>query len=82
MQPAEIERLIEAEFEDATVRVASDDNTHYEALVVSDEFSGLRALQRHQRVYRCLGELMGNEIHAMSIRALTRAEFEEQGGTA
>lgn len=82
MNPAEIEGLIEAGLDSALVRVASDDNTHYEALVVSDEFDGLRALQRHQRVYACLGALMGNEIHAMSIRALTRDEYREQGGEA
>jgi acid stress-induced BolA-like protein IbaG/YrbA len=28
-------------------------------------------------VYRCLGELMGNEIHAMSIRAHTPDEWRE-----
>jgi acid stress-induced BolA-like protein IbaG/YrbA len=53
----------------------SDDNTHFEALVVSDEFADKRALARHQLVYQCLGALMGNEIHAMSIRAYTRDEW-------
>ena len=78
MDPAEIEKLIADGFTDATVRVASDDNTHFEALVVAAEFEGKRALARHQLVYRCLGSLVGNEIHALSIRALTPAEW--QGG--
>ena len=53
----------------------SDDNTHFAALVVTDDFAGKRPLARHQMVYKCLGSLMGNEIHAMSIRAHTREEW-------
>lgn len=80
MDPIEIARLIEAGFENAIVRVASDDNTHYAALVVAEEFAGERSIARHQRVYRCLGQLVGNEIHALSITALTPDEWRAQGG--
>ena len=80
MDPAEITRLIEAGFDGATVRVMSDDNTHFEALVVAGEFEGLRRIARHQRVYATLGALVGNEIHALSLKTLTPSEFEEQGG--
>ena len=38
MEPAEIEKLIAEGFENPTVRVASDDNHHFEALVVAEEF--------------------------------------------
>ena len=82
MEPIEIAKLIKAGFNDARVRVASDDNTHFEALVVAAEFEGKRPLARHQLVYRCLGSLMGNEIHALSIRAVTPDEFAEQTGEA
>lgn len=80
MEPSEIATLIESGFGDAVVRVASDDNTHYEALVVAEEFAGKRAIARHQLIYKCLGTLVGNEIHALSIRALTPTEFEQQLG--
>jgi len=80
MEPAEIEKLIVAGFDNATARVASDDNHHFEALVVAAEFEGKRPLARHQLVYRCLGSLVGNEIHALSIRALTPAEWQAAGG--
>ncbi|MEM8815783.1 MAG: BolA/IbaG family iron-sulfur metabolism protein [Pseudomonadota bacterium] len=78
MNPVEITRLIEAGFQDASVEVNSDDNTHFEALVVASEFEGVRPLARHQLVYKTLGTLVGNEIHALSIRALTPAELEHQ----
>ncbi len=78
MDPVEIGGLIEAGFDNATVKVFSDDNTHFEALVVAREFEGKRSLARHQLVYQCLGTLVGNEIHALSIRALTPDEWRAQ----
>ena len=80
MEPSEIARLIAAAFESATVNVKSDDNTHFEALVVAREFEGKRRLARHQIVYQSLGSLVGNEIHALSIRALTPDEWRTEAG--
>ena len=78
MNPSEISQLIKAGFADAIVNVQSDDNTHYGALVVASEFAGKRLLARHQMVYRCLGTLIGNEIHALSITALTPDEYRQR----
>jgi acid stress-induced BolA-like protein IbaG/YrbA len=75
MDPAEIKTLIENGLENATVEIFSEDNTHYAALIVAPGFEGKRPIARHQMVYQCLGSLMGNEIHAMSIRAHTPAEW-------
>lgn len=80
MDLAEITRLIEAGFDDAVVQVFSDDNTHFEAVVVAREFEGKRPLVRHQLVYQALGSLVGNEIHALSIRAFTPDEWQQQTG--
>ena len=82
MDPSEITPLIEAGFDNAIVKVMSPDNTHFEALVVASEFEGLRSLARHQLVYKCLGALVGNEIHALSITSLTPAEWQERNGAA
>lgn len=76
MDPKEIKTLIENGLPGAQVDVISDDNTHYAAIVISSEFDGKRAIARHQLVYKCLGNLMGNEIHAMSIRAHTPEEWQ------
>lgn len=74
MQPEEIARLIEAGLADAEARVFSDDNTHFEALVISSSFEGKRPIARHQMIYKTLGSLVGGEIHALSIKALTPDE--------
>jgi len=80
MDPVEITRLVESGFNDAIVRVQSDDNTHFAALVVAAEFEGKRLLARHQLVYKSLGALVGNEIHALSITALTPEEWRQKSG--
>lgn len=74
MNPEQVAQLIRAGLPGAEVRVESDDNTHYAARIVSKDFVGKRAIARHQLVYKTLGELMGREIHAMSIEALTPEE--------
>ena len=80
MEPIEISTLIEAGFEGAMVKVVGD-GSHFEALVVASEFEGKRSLARHQLVYKCLGALVGNEIHALSIRALTPAEWQAKASS-
>lgn len=80
MDPEAITKLIEGGFADATVRVLSEDNTHYQALVVAKEFDGKRPLARHQLIYDCLGTLVGKEIHALSITALTPDEWRDRAG--
>ena len=80
MDPSKITRLIEAGFDDAVVKVSSDDNTHFEAVIVAREFDGKSLLARHQLVYQTLGTLVGNEIHALSIRAHTPDEWQRQQG--
>jgi acid stress-induced BolA-like protein IbaG/YrbA len=79
MHPDKVAEMIRAALPDALVRVESDDQTHFAALVVAPQFAGKRSIARHQMVYRALGDLVGREIHALSIEALTP---EEHGGTA
>ena len=78
MDAEEVARLIRAGLPGAQVRVQSDDQTHFTARIVAREFAQLRAIARHQLVYRALGELMGREIHALSIEALTPDEAAEE----
>lgn len=77
MDPAEIKTLIENGLVGAQVSVFSEDNTHYAALIICADFAGKRPIARHQMIYQCLGQRMGNEIHAMSIRAHTAEEWQE-----
>ena len=79
MAPERIAELIRAGLPGASVRVESDDNVHFAARIVAAHFAGLRAIARHQLVYKALGSLMGREIHALSIEALTPDELQKNG---
>jgi len=74
MTPERVSELIRTGLPGAIVRVDSDDNTHFATVVVSPQFAGLRPIARHQLIYKALGALMGREIHALSINALTPDE--------
>ena len=55
------------------------DGRHFFATIVSAEFEGKRAIQRHQRVYATLGAKLANdEVHALSMKTFTPAEWATQ----
>ena len=56
----------------------SGDGQHFEAVIVASAFEGLRSIQRHQKVYAVLGDRMRAEIHALSMKTLTPAEWAQQ----
>jgi acid stress-induced BolA-like protein IbaG/YrbA len=74
-----IQDLIQKGLPGARVEVSGADGVHFEALVVSPSFAGKLPLARHRMVYATLGELMGGEIHALSLRTLTPDEAGERG---
>jgi acid stress-induced BolA-like protein IbaG/YrbA len=51
------------------------DGRHFFATIVSPDFDGLPRVRRHQRVYAALGDRMREQIHALSMKTLTPAEF-------
>ena len=48
--------------------------THWRLAIVSPRFAGQSAVARHRMVYRAIGELMQNPIHALAITAQTPEE--------
>jgi acid stress-induced BolA-like protein IbaG/YrbA len=58
--------------------VAGDDGTHFEAVIVSEAFTGKSLVQRHQLVYQTLGDRMRAEIHALSMKTYTPQEWQSQ----
>ena len=85
-RPDRIRARIREHFEDAQIELideshlhvghagAREGKGHFRLHLVSNRFTGLRPLQRHQLVYQALGELMQTEIHALNIVALTVEE--------
>lgn len=81
MQALEIEQLIKAELPDATVKVEGADGQHFEALIVSEAFTGIRPLARHRLVYAGLGDLISSgALHALSLKTLTPEQYAAEQG--
>ena len=56
---------------------AGDDGsgeTHWSLDIVSAQFSGKSRVERQRLVYKALGDLMDNPIHALAIKARTPEE--------
>lgn len=57
------------------VQVEGDDGQHFQAVIVSAEFAGKSMVQQHQLVYKALGDRMGGEIHALSMKTFTPEDW-------
>lgn len=79
--PAEVQQYIAAGLPCSHLEVEGD-GQHFFATIVSAEFDGKNRVARHQRVYQALGDRMRAEIHALSMKTLTPAEWSQQAPEA
>lgn len=47
---------------------------HFHVTIIADIFEGKSSVQRHQLIYKALGDLMKQQIHALGINALSPSE--------
>ena len=62
--------------ESAAHQTGGRSETHFRILIVSKDFKGLSKVQRQRKVYKALGEVMKNSIHALSQQTFTVEEWE------
>ena len=72
--PAEVQRFIAQGLACDHLAVEGD-GRHFFATIVSAEFEGTSRVARHQRVYKALGDRMREQLHALSMKTLTPAEW-------
>jgi BolA family transcriptional regulator, general stress-responsive regulator len=84
-RPTALLHLLEATFGPGSAEVFDDSHHHaghasaggaghFRVRVVSERFAGQRMLARHRLVYAAADPLIPQDIHALSISALTPAE--------
>ncbi len=76
METQRIREMIEQGIQASFVEVEGD-GTHFQAVVVSEQFRGRPPLERHKLVYAALGDAMESEIHAISIKTYTDDQWEK-----
>jgi acid stress-induced BolA-like protein IbaG/YrbA len=72
--PAEVQSYIEKGLACVHIDVEGD-GQHFFATIVSAEFEGTSRVVRQRRVYEALGDRMREQIHALSMKTLTPAEW-------
>lgn len=66
----ELESKLKNSFPDAEIEIIdlAGDNDHYEARIVSSHFNGISLVKQHKMVMDSLGSIVGNQLHALSIK--------------
>ncbi len=62
--------MLKAKIPDAKIQLVDTvgDMDHYDLQIASGIFVGLSKIKQHQLVLSALGEMVGNELHAISIK--------------
>ncbi len=72
--------VLEVINESGNHNVAPGSETHFKVIVVSEGFAGQGLVKRHRAVNACLKAQFEAGVHALSIQALTPAQWAERGG--
>lgn len=62
--------------------VPEGSESHFKVTIVSEQFGGLRLIQRHRAVNKVLCDELANDIHALAMHTYTEQEWREQQQTA
>ena len=75
-------KLVHFEVKDFTGRHLNhklhDGGFHLESIIVSNDFLDINLVERHKLVYKAIGSLMKHEIHALSMKTLTKDEWNDK----
>ncbi len=80
MQAEQLKKMIEQGLPGAQVEVRdfTGGGDHFEAVVVSTDFEGKSLVERHQAVYAALGDAMRAQVHALTLKTLTPAQYQQR----
>lgn len=68
---------LDVENESHRHNVPAGSESHFKVTIVSDLFVGMRAVKRHQTIYKVLGALLAGPVHALALHTYTAEEWLE-----
>ena len=79
ISPAEIEKRIVENLPGAQIRITdlTGGGDHYRVAVVASQFEDRSPLDRHRLVYAIFSDVLGGELHALSLETSTPEESEK-----
>ena len=75
-----IKNIIKESLLESTVEVVDTTGAgdHFNIMIVSDNFKGMKLIDRHKLVYKSLNQFLSKEIHALQLKTLTNEEFNNE----
>lgn len=73
---SELDLRLRTAFPDAEVTITdlAGDGDHYRARIVSDAFTNVSRVRRHQLVNRALADILGGVLHALALETVAPGE--------
>ena len=65
---------------DSARHAGSATESHFRLVIVSNSFDGLSLVARQRLVYASLADEMAGPVHALQMKCLTPAEYEDANG--
>ena len=62
--------------------VPPNSETHFKVVLVAREFTGMRKVARHQKVYGILAAEIAGPVHALALHTYTEDEWYEKQNTS
>lgn len=77
MHPEEVREKLVQSFPNSEVVVQDTTGTmdHFQVLIISSLFEGKTMVEQHQMVYKALGDLMKEAIHALALKTYTPQQW-------
>ena len=77
MHPEQVQEKLVQSFPNSEVVVQDTTGTmdHFQVLIISSLFEGKTMVEQHQMVYKALGDLMKEAIHALALKTYTPQQW-------
>ena len=79
IQPDAVQEKLVQSFPNSEVVVQDTTGTldHFQVLIISPAFEGKTMVEQHQMVYKALGDLMKEAIHALALKTYTPEQWKK-----
>ena len=76
MTKEQLKEILESSLNNCIATVESDDNVHFSAIIVAEEFNDIKSkVKRQQVVYSKINEfILSGELHALSMKTIAQNE--------
>ena len=75
-----IKKILENKIKNSKIFIhdMTENNNHFNLLVISDAFKKLTLIEQHKIVYKALDGLITKEIHALQLKTITLEQWKKE----